>query len=211
MKKLFVALFHTILRKTSAQVLIASLQREDHLRELNRNCNCKGTFYPDAQVHNMPGNASLINIGKDSHIRGILVIFKYGGKIEIGENVYLGEGSRIWSGESVKVGNNVLISHHVTIVDTNSHELDYRVRAERSRDLLKNGPWKTKGEILSAPIVIEDDVWISFNVSILKGVTIGRGSIIGAGAVVTKSVPPFSMVKGPAAHAVPLPDQLNRP
>lgn len=204
MKKLFVQLVHTILRKTSAQVLIARLQREDYLKELNSRCTNRGTLYPDAQIHNLSGDPALISIGKDSHIRGILLTFKFGGCIRIGENVYLGENSRIWSAESVTIGNNVLISHQVTIVDTNSHETDHQLRAERAKELLRYGPWKTKGEVITAPVVIEDDVWISFNVSILKGVTIGKGSIIGAGAVVTKSVPPFSLVKGPAAEAQPL-------
>ena len=41
----------------------------------------------------------------------------------------------------------------------------------------------------ATPIVIEDDVWIGGNVTILPGVTIGKGSVIGAGSVVTKSIP----------------------
>ena len=47
-----------------------------------------------------------------------------------------------------------------------------------------------------APVVIEDDVWIGANVTILKGVTIGRGSVVAAGAVVTKSCPPYSIIGG---------------
>ncbi len=46
------------------------------------------------------------------------------------------------------------------------------------------------------PIVIEDDVWIGARATILGGVTIGRGAIVAAGAVVTKSVPPFTIVAG---------------
>lgn len=46
------------------------------------------------------------------------------------------------------------------------------------------------------PIVIEDDVWIGRRAIIMGGVTIGKGSVIGAGAVVTKSVPPYSMAAG---------------
>jgi acetyltransferase-like isoleucine patch superfamily enzyme len=48
----------------------------------------------------------------------------------------------------------------------------------------------------AAPVIIEDDVWIGFNATILKGVTIGKGSIIQPGAVVLKSVPAGAIVSG---------------
>uniref|UniRef100_UPI00313FFBA6 DapH/DapD/GlmU-related protein n=1 Tax=uncultured Nitrospira sp. TaxID=157176 RepID=UPI00313FFBA6 len=51
-------------------------------------------------------------------------------------------------------------------------------------------------------IVIEDDVWIGANAIILKGVRIGKGTIVGAGAVVTKEVPPYSVVVGNPARVV---------
>jgi maltose O-acetyltransferase len=51
-----------------------------------------------------------------------------------------------------------------------------------------------------APIKIEDDVWVGFQAIILPGVTIGRGSIVGAGAVVTKDVPPYTVVVGVPAR-----------
>ncbi|MDD7520577.1 MAG: DapH/DapD/GlmU-related protein [Lachnoclostridium sp.] len=47
-----------------------------------------------------------------------------------------------------------------------------------------------------SPVVIEDDVRIGANVTILKGVTIGHGSVVAAGAVVTKSCPPYSIIGG---------------
>jgi len=50
--------------------------------------------------------------------------------------------------------------------------------------------------------VIEDDVWIGFKATILKGVTIGRGSVIAAGSVVTKDVPPYTLVAGNPAQII---------
>lgn len=55
---------------------------------------------------------------------------------------------------------------------------------------------KFEGHTEVNPIVIEDDVWIGRRAIIMGGVTIGRGSIIGAGAVVTKSIPPYSLAAG---------------
>jgi acetyltransferase-like isoleucine patch superfamily enzyme len=138
----------------------------------------------------------------------MLNIFKYGGKIVIGENCYIGDHTRIWSGESVTIGNFVQISHNVNIIDTNAHELEAIERAERWLDLLRNGHWADKGNVLTAPIIIEDYAWISLNAVILKGVTIGKGAIVAAGAVVTKDVEPFTMVAGnPAQFIKTLPQQ----
>lgn len=52
------------------------------------------------------------------------------------------------------------------------------------------------------PIVIEDHVWLASNAKILKGVTIGKGSVVATGAVVTKDVPPYSVVGGVPAKFI---------
>lgn len=58
-----------------------------------------------------------------------------------------------------------------------------------------------KPEGLDKDVIVEEDVWIGCNVTLLSGVTIGRGSIIAGGAVVTKSFPPYSVIGGvPAKH-----------
>lgn len=51
-------------------------------------------------------------------------------------------------------------------------------------------------------VIIESDVWIGCNVTILKGVTIGRGSAVAAGAVVTRSCPPYSIIGGVPAKVI---------
>ncbi len=52
------------------------------------------------------------------------------------------------------------------------------------------------------PVVIEDYVFIGTRAMILPGVTLGKGSAVGAGAVVTKSVPPFTVVAGVPAKPI---------
>ena len=162
----------------------------------------KSKFYAEANVFNLKKDKSKINIGNNSHIRGQLLVFNYGGEIKIGSDCYIGDGSRIWSGDNITIGNNVLISHNVSIVDTNSHEINFIERAERFKELIDRGPWQTKGSILTSPVVIKDNVWISFGASVLRGVTIGKGAIIGAGSVVTKDVPDWTIVAGNPAKVI---------
>ena len=95
---------------------------------------------------------------------------------------------------SLTVGNNVKIGVCCLVIDTDTHHLDYLQRravpqnAEDAKQL--------KASIKTAPIVIEDDVWIGAHCIVLKGVTIGARSIIGAGSVVTKSIPDDCVAAG---------------
>lgn len=106
-----------------------------------------------------------------------------GAALTIGNNVGM-SSTRLWIHESVRIGNNVKIGGCVLITDTDAHPMDYM--ACRS---------STEGT-KSAPVVIEDDVWIGAHCIILKGITIGARSIIGAGSVVTKSIPADCVAAG---------------
>lgn len=160
----------------------------------------KSKLYQEAKVINLQNNPSKIVIGNNSHIRGTLLIYPYGDGISIGDNSFVGEGSIIRAANKIEIGNDVLIAHNVTIIDTDSHELDADERAESFKKMLKEGHPKQPGNVESKPIIIKDNVWISYNVGILKGVTIGEGAIVGAGSMVTKDVPAWSVVAGNPAH-----------
>ena len=54
----------------------------------------------------------------------------------------------------------------------------------------------------SYPIIIENDVWIGYRVTILSGIRIGNGAIVAAGSVVTRDVPPYSIVGGVPARII---------
>lgn len=99
-----------------------------------------------------------------------------GATLTIGNNVGM-SSTRLWIHESARIGNNVKIGGCVLITDTDAHPMDYMIRRCSNEG--------TK----SAPVVIEDDVWIGAHCIILKGVTIGARSVIGVGSVVTKSIP----------------------
>lgn len=108
--------------------------------------------------------------------------------IEIGSDVFIGLRAH-FSGQRIIIGNKVMLGPNVYILG-GDHQ--YSAPGEYMFDL------KDPGEF--APIIIDDDVWIGANVTILKGVRIGTGSIIGAGSVVTRNVDPFSIVVGNPAR-----------
>lgn len=148
---------------------------------------------PEAEIGNFAGGSERISIGKNSYIRSRLQTYGHGGQVTIGDWCYLGVRSEIWSMESITIGNRVMIAHDVNIHDGTAHSTHAGERHQHFRDIIEKGH-PTRAEdlpgISSAPVVIEDDVWISFGVTILKGVRIGTGSVISAGAIVTRDVPP---------------------
>jgi acetyltransferase-like isoleucine patch superfamily enzyme len=159
-------------------------------------------FYPSSQVHNLRRDPSAIRIGSHCHVRGELLIYAHGGTISLGETCYIGEGSRIWSASSIKIGDRVLVSHSVNIHDNNSHPLSAERRARHFQQIVSTGHPSDIDDIASAPVVIEDDVWIGFNSTILRGVTVGNGAIVAAASVVIHDVPPYSIVAGNPAHII---------
>lgn len=201
MRKVFNSIFISFIRFFKKIVL--RLNALDVAFTCNQNSkNNGGIFLPEARVVNLQNKPESIEIGKDTFIRGSLLVHAYGGKISIGENCYIGERTEIWSGENIKIGDNVLISHDVNIMDGNNHETDYLERANSYRRLAKFGHPVTKGSINTAAITIESYAWINFNTTILKGVTIGKGAIVAAGSIVTKDVEQFTMVGGNPARFI---------
>lgn len=144
----------------------------------------------------MQKTQSKIRIGEHSHIRGTLMIFAHGGEITLGDYCYVGNNSQIWSAASIHMGNRVLIAHNVNIHDNNSHPMDIEKRHLHAIDLYSGVLTKEGLDLNEKPIVIEDDVWIGFNCTILKGVTIKKGAIIGACSLVNFDVPEYAIVTG---------------
>lgn len=117
-----------------------------------------------------------------SNLQGAIFL-ENGASLKIGNNVGM-SSTRMWVHDSVTIGDNVKVGACVLITDTDAHPMNYEVRRTSNEG--------TK----SAPIVIEDDVWVGAHSIILKGVTIGARSIIGAGSVVTKSIPADCVAAG---------------
>ena len=138
-----------------------------------------GRFYPSwAEFHE----------GSKTTVSGEFSLFS-GYRLRVGEGaeLRLGSGYINWGGDitcltQVVIGNNCLIGPQVVIRDDDAHEVI--------------------GGVRTAPIIIGDNVWVGTRAVILKGVTIGDGAIVAAAAVVTKDVPPRTIVGGNPAHVI---------
>jgi acetyltransferase-like isoleucine patch superfamily enzyme len=150
---------------------------------------------------NAQSRSELIEIGSRSMVLGELFVFAHGGRIEIGTDCYIGEYSRIWSGASIKIGDHVLVSHNVSILDNLTHPLEPMARRRQVRAIYDGGHPKNI-DLGDRPIVIGCDAWIGAHAVVLRGVTIGEGAIVAAGAVVTKDVPPYTIVAGNPAQVI---------
>jgi acetyltransferase-like isoleucine patch superfamily enzyme len=149
----------------------------------------------DALIQNFRGDPNAIRIGKKTQVRGNLMLFKHGGSIEIGDCCFIGPDTKIWSAKKVVIGNRVLIAHNVNIHDNISHPLNSLERHKDYLHIIASG-FQENINLREEDIIIEDDVWVGFNCTILKGVRIGRGAIIGACTIITEDVPPYAVVVG---------------
>ena len=141
-----------------------------------------------------------IVIGKRCEIKGQLFSFE-GGKILIGNNVFMNYNSFIGSMEAVTIGNDVIIATNVRIFDNNNHPTSPTQREMMSHNDFYGELWTWK-YAEHKPVVIGDNVWIGEFSAILKGVTIGKGSIVASHSVFTKDVPPYVIVAGNPARVV---------
>lgn len=113
---------------------------------------------------------------------GFHLAINEGAKLTLGSG-YINNNATIDCFESIHIGHGVAISSGVTIRDSDNHTIN-------------------DNSVITAPIIIEDNVWVGLNATILKGVRIGRGSVVAAGAVVTTDVPENTLVGGVPAKII---------
>jgi len=125
-----------------------------------------------------------------------------GGDVDIEQGAYIGcardisvvdhsrIGIRAWIGRGTTIGSRVMMGPEVMIFTSNHRTTRLDV------------PMSEQGMTEDMPVTIGDDVWIGARAILLPGITINSGSIVGAGAVVTKDVPPGSIVAGNPARVV---------
>jgi acetyltransferase-like isoleucine patch superfamily enzyme len=153
---------------------------------VGRNFRCFGSI-----VFRGPGRLTL---GNDVVLLGRVTPFTHAraAHIHIGDNVRL-DGVRFGCAESISIGRDSMLAE-CHIIDTDFHS----TRVDRRTNL--DAPVRT------APIVIEENVWISEGVAILAGASIGANSVVGIRAVCVRRYPPNSILFGnPAAVVAPVP------
>jgi len=110
-----------------------------------------------------------------------------GGTLEIGEGTFINYGSSIAASDRVTIGARCLLGTYTLVMDNAFHRLEPERRMERPK---------------SAPVVLEDNVWLGARAIVLPGVTIGTDSVIAAGSVVTRDIPPRHLAAGVPARIV---------
>jgi acetyltransferase-like isoleucine patch superfamily enzyme len=109
-----------------------------------------------------------------------------GTEITVGRNVFINQNCTFYDLGGIDIGDDVMIGPNVSLI-TSGHPLK---------------PSERRVGVTAKPIVIERNVWIAAGAIVIGGVTIGEGSVVAAGAVVTKDVPPNTMVGGNPARVI---------
>lgn len=148
----------------------------------SNNCNIDSAYLGEKTSIAVGNNAgaSIRNceINNDSKIN------VYSGFLKM-EDVYIGERCVIHAYKNINIGSGTIISWNVSIMDGDGHSITHNKKINRPQD-----------------ITIKENVWIGNNSIILKGVTVGQGSVVAAGSVVTKDVPPRTIVAGNPARVI---------
>ena len=123
------------------------------------------------------------------------------GLVEIGDYCYFTNAVLLCELE-LHIGNYVVIGWNTTIADSDFHPIAPARRIADAVACSPLGQGRPRPPVQTRPVVIEDNVWIGPNATILKGARIGAGSFIEPGALVTSVVPPRSRVGGNPAQII---------
>jgi acetyltransferase-like isoleucine patch superfamily enzyme len=126
-------------------------------------------------------------MGDNCTIEDFVTVNNGVGEVVIGNNSRIGMGNTIIG--PVRIGNDVIFAQNIVLSGLNHGYQDIHTAI------------KNQG-VTKAPIIIENEVWIGANAVVVAGVTIGRHSVIAAGSVVTKNIPPYSVVAGNPARVI---------
>jgi acetyltransferase-like isoleucine patch superfamily enzyme len=123
-----------------------------------------------------------VYVGHDAILKGY-----HAGELHLGDGTWIGQQCFLHAAGDLRVGRNVGVGPGVRILTSTHRE------AGRATPILH-------APLAFAPVTIEDDADLGVGAIVLPGVTVGRGAQVGAGAVVTRDVPPYSVVAGNPAR-----------
>ena len=109
-----------------------------------------------------------------------------GDEISVGKNVFINQNCTFYDLGGLHIADNVMIGPNVSII-TAGHPIE---------------PLQRRAVTIGNPIVIEKGVWVAAGATIIGGVTVGENSVVAAGSVVTKNVPPNTLVGGNPARVI---------
>ena len=134
-----------------------------------------------------------LEVGDLSILSNNVMLSCKNGSITVGKDVGLNAQTIIQSttGNAVTIGDNCVIGQRCLVIGGGNYDISNR------NDLIRTSPIVDDGGV-----TVENNVWLGANVSVLGGVTVGQGSVAGTGAVVSRSVPPFSVCLGVPAKVV---------
>ncbi|WP_353063192.1 acyltransferase [Curtobacterium citri] len=130
-----------------------------------------------------------VTIGENARVLSTGVIREPGVGIRIGDDTAIGMDNILWGQGGIVIGPSCLLGPRVMIFSEN-HSTDRTDRLIRDQGTVR------------APVHVGRDTWIGAGAVVLAGVTIGEGSVVAAGAVVTRDVPPLSVVAGVPARVI---------
>jgi acetyltransferase-like isoleucine patch superfamily enzyme len=109
-----------------------------------------------------------------------------GPEISVGRNVFVNQNCTFYDVGGLDIADDVLIGPNVSII-TSGHPIE---------------PSQRRAYVIGKPIVIERNVWIAAGATIIGGVTVGENSVVAAGSVVTRDIPPNTLVGGNPARVI---------
>ena len=168
------------------------MQIKHRAHEVCRRFNAMDEYDPERQAFL---RTILGGYGEEVYFQGPLQ-FNYGQHTFLGSRVFANFNLLVMDDGRIEIGNHVMIGPNVSLLATN-HPL---IAEERLRLVYPDGHCSMSE--FSRGIVIEDEVWIAANVSVLDGVRIGRGAVIGAGSVVTRDIPAGWLAFGNPARPI---------
>lgn len=107
-------------------------------------------------------------------------------EISVGRNVFVNQNCTFYDLGGLAIADDVMIGPNVSII-TSSHPID---------------PSRRRDSVIAKPVVIERNVWIAAGATIIGGVTVGENAVVAAGSVVTRDVPPNTLVGGNPARVI---------